>query len=257
MAASPPLSVIMAVYNAAPTIRASIESIQAQSFSDWEMFVVDDGSTDGTSELLLDIQTRDDRVRVFRQDKNHGLASALNAAIQRSNSPLIARMDGDDWAFPERFELQVRFLTEHPNVDVLGTAAETISRANEPGPVLRYPERHEQLVRSIFKRNPFIHPSVVFRREFITRMGGYSVELRRAQDYDLWLRAYRSSRFHNLPQVLLRYRTDGVPTLRNVRYSAYVVWRALCRERRQLSGWWCAARPFAGYLRSCLKQSLP
>jgi hypothetical protein len=130
----------------------------------------------------------------------------------------------------------------------LGTAAEGMLPGGEVGEILRNPEDHEALVSRIYYRNPFIHPSVMFRRQFIERMGGYALQLRRAQDYDLWLRAYRHFRFRNLSQPLLRYQMRRRLSFRDVSYSAYVVWRALVRDHASWSKAWYVLRPFAGYI---------
>ena len=238
--------VVMAAHNAAATIREAVESIRAQTLSDWRLVVVDDASSDPTPEILARFQSHDPRIQVFRLEVNRGLAYCLNFAISQTKETLVARMDADDVALPDRLKLQVEFLEKHPEVDVLGTAAEIIPYGNIPKS-MRYPESHDELVKNIYHRNPFIHPSVMFRRSFIEKVGGYSNELRRAQDYDLWLRAYKVFRFHNLQQTLIKYRAPRAPTLRNVAYSARVIWKALSRDGNRISKGWYVLRPFVAY----------
>jgi len=237
----------MAVYNGASTLTAAIESILCQHFSDWSLIVVDDGSTDGTYDLLSAYATKDPRIRALRLRENRGLAFALNFGIGETSSFLIARMDADDTSRSDRLQTQVEFLEQHREVAVLGTAAKLVSPTGGLAGVLVNPERHEDLVRQIYYRNPFIHPSVTFRRTFIEKMKGYSVDLIRAQDYDLWLRGYQLFRFQNLPLPLVEYRLQPRLSMRNAVYSSLVVRRALSREKKLISKGWYVLRPLVAY----------
>ena len=247
MLAADQVSVVMAAHNAAATLAEAVESIRAQTMRDWKLIVVDDASRDQTSEILTAFEREDSRIRVLRLEVNRGLAYCLNLAISESSGEFIARMDSDDVALPDRLRAQLEFLTKHPEVDVLGTAAEIIGNGTIGRKLLVHPEGHDELAKQIYRRNPFIHPSVMFRRSYIQKVGGYSTELRRAQDYDLWLRSYKQFRFHNLQEPLMKYRAPRAPTLRNVAYSSRVIWKAVSRERCWVSKGWYTVRPFFAY----------
>src|SRR6185436_2392424 len=236
------VSVLLSAYNAAGTLAAAVESIRAQTLRDWELIVVDDGSTDGTRSLLAKIN--DPRLRVIHNDSNRGLAASLNEAFRASRAELIARMDADDVALPYRLERQVAFLREHPDVDVLGGAAFFIG--NDVITTRR--ERHEVMARRAFTENPFIHPAVMMRRRVLEELGGYDESLRRAQDYDLWLRGVNRFRYHNLTEPLIRYRRPTRATWQASGAAARVVWLNGLRRREPLVGAYAAMRYIVAFV---------
>jgi glycosyltransferase involved in cell wall biosynthesis len=238
------ITVVMSVYNGEATIVSAIDSICRQTYSDWDLVIIDDGSTDGTADLLEAVVSCDPRIRLIRNSKNLGLAAALNIGWRQAKGELIARMDADDISLPNRFEKQVAFLANHPEVDVLGTAQESVD-AN--GEVLGYgyrPELHEELASKMYRINPMIHPSVVMRRSFLEALEGYdeSKWLLRAEDADLWLRGYKKFRFHNLQEPLLQYRISHKPSTQTIAGIAYAQLRAAYREGLLLSKGWYALR---------------
>lgn len=238
----PRLSVIMAVHNGAATLEPALESLRQQSWTDFEMVIVDDASTDDSRAILERLALEDRRIQVLDQASNHGLAASLNSAWRVARGELVARMDADDVSFPTRFEKQVEFLTAHPEVAVLGTAAELAAADGGTFGVHRRPEWHEVLLRRIYRENPFIHPSVMMRRSFLEALDGYDATLRRAQDYDLWLRGARRFRFHNLQEPLIRYRVRRSFSWRASAYGAAMLVRAGNRDGRTLTGLVAAAR---------------
>ena len=240
---SPKVSVVMAAYNAAATVGDALESIRSQRYVDWELIVVDDASTDDTREILDAFARSEPRARVIHRDTNGGLATCLNFALREARGALVARMDADDQALGDRFGDQVRFLDDRPDVAILGGGALVIDDNGTAISQLRRPEEHDDLVARIFRENPFVHPTVMARRTVFEDLGGYDTSLRRGQDYDLWLRAYRRFRMHNLPQPLIKYRHGRAPVWRNARYSSMILLRALRREGRLWQAPWLAARP--------------
>lgn len=238
----------MAVHDGEHVVSAALESIAAQTWRDWEAVVVDDGSTDGTPAVLRSWAERDRRVRVLRRDINRGLASSLNHAFAHARGDLLARMDDDDVSFPQRLERQVDFLDTHPQVAVVGTGAEMVDGDGTPLGTLLLPERHEELAARIYRTNPLIHPSVMLRRSFLVALDGYDARLRRAEDADLWLRGYRTFRYHNLQEPLLRYRERRRPLARDAFIGAWVLGRAAWREGQPLSKGGYAARFLVGTL---------
>lgn len=200
------ISVAMSVFNNERHLPAAIESILAQSIADFEFLIVDDGSTDGSGAIIDDFAARDGRIRVFHQE-NRGLVRSLNRLIEEARAPLLARMDGDDIAFPERFERQVAFLDRHPDHGVLGTYTDQIDEdgrrwSND----LRLPLDHVSLVAAIEQRSPLYHSSVMMRRDVVRAAGGYRIAYAHCEDYDLWLRLSAQTRIANLPDRLMLYR---------------------------------------------------
>ena len=209
MPASPRVTVLMSVYNAGDYLDHAIRSILEQTYDDFEFLIVDDASTDRSRTRLQDWSERDDRIRLFLKDVNEGLGQALHDGVNMAQAPLIARMDGDDIAEPDRLKKQVAYFEEHPETHILGTWALDIDEEGREKQYRRYPTEHEEIVRLIWT-NPLVHPSVMMRKEAIQRVGSYDPEVRKRQDYELWFRCVaRGLRFANYPEALLRYRFTG------------------------------------------------
>ena len=203
---NPVVSVILPVSNAVQSISRAVDSIRNQTLTDWELIIVDDASTDGTSQVLGDLAKQDERIVVFRLDKNQGTAHALNFAWKKAQGNLVARMDADDFSLPDRLALQVAFFSKHSDIEVLGTGVLLENSNGETVGESTKPETHEQLMKEMSIRVPFFHPTVMFRKDFLQRCGGYEPMWRRHQDLELWWRTYRNSNFANLTQPLLRYK---------------------------------------------------
>jgi glycosyltransferase involved in cell wall biosynthesis len=206
------------------------------------MIVVDDGSSDRTATLVEEAVAVDRRIQLLRNSSNRGIAASLNTAFARSSGELIARMDGDDRALATRLAMQVAFLREQPSIDVLGTAAWRIDAAGERAGLYKCRTTHEEIAAHIYKENPFIHPSVMMRRHFFESLGGYDETFRRAQDYDLWLRGYRTFRYHNLSEALLEYRMPQSMTWLSSTSGARAILSASLRDRSPLRGAYYASR---------------
>ena len=221
----PQLSVLMPCYNAAQTVTEALESLAQQSFTDFEVISIDDGSTDETLQILQAWSERDGRFCCFSQPHG-GIIAALNAGMDSCRAPLVARMDADDHCHPQRFEKQVAYLEAHPQIAVLGCQV-----AGFPPQAVREGFRiyiswqnallsDADIRREMFVESPLSHPSVVFRREWLERVGGYQ-EHGWAEDYDLWLRLYLAeARFAKLPEILLEWRESPLRLTRiDSRYS--------------------------------------
>ena len=205
----PAISVAMSVFNNARYVEESIVGILEQSFGDFEFLIVDDGSRDESASIIDELSRQDARIRLFRQP-NRGLVSSLNRLLGEAAAPLIARMDGDDIALPERFARQVDYLRSHPDVGVVGTSTHDV---DEAGKIVRanadYPCDHDTLVDGIRHRSPFCHPSVMMRTDLVRAVGGYRAAFAHCEDYDLWLRLAERTRLANLPDPLLLYRRSA------------------------------------------------
>jgi glycosyltransferase involved in cell wall biosynthesis len=240
------VTVILAVRDGAASIGAAIESIVAQTYFDWDMILVDDGSTDGTGALLDAWAACDSRLSVIHNDRNLGLAPSLNRAWRVARGELIARMDADDVSLPERLQTQVEFLRAHPEIDVVGSGAYLLDDDGQPRGISLRAAEHEQLIANMYREVPFIHPSVMMRRRFLEALDGYDPRLRRGQDYDLWSRGHRRFRYANLSLPLIKYRVRGRPTFRAIFYATWVVARAVLRDGRVLTHAWWPLRWFLG-----------
>jgi glycosyltransferase involved in cell wall biosynthesis len=236
----PSVSVVMAVYNGEPWLDEAVGSILRQSLTDLEFIVVDDGSTDGTPRRLAAVG--DGRLSVLSQSRG-GQTAALNRGLRAARAPLIARIDADDVALPERLVRQAAFLAAHPDVGLLGTAAREIAPDGAVVQTLTPPCDDAAVRRALMRMNPFIHSSVMFRRGVVDAVGMYDESFAVAQDYDLWLRMSRVTRLANLPDALVlrrlapgrlssardttRLRDEVMAKLRAVRSGASPAWSAV------------------------------
>jgi hypothetical protein len=195
----------MPVRNAARYLREAMASVLSQTFPNFEMVVVDDESTDASSQILEEFETGDSRVQVRRR-RSEGLVAALNYGCSLARAPYIARMDADDVAFPERLERQLAFLHEHPDVALLGTAHTEIDESGNLLGTTVYPTSIEAVAQRLPVKNCLAHPTVVFSRAVFREVGGYRAALPHAEDYDLWLRIGDRHEIANLDEPLLAYR---------------------------------------------------
>lgn len=241
----PAVSVLMSVYNGAPWIGDAVASILEQTLREIELIVVDDGSTDTTPAILGRLDDR--RLRVERQPRA-GLTRSLNRALALARAPLVARLDADDISLPERLARQRAFLDRSIDVGLVGSAAREIELDGRVIGDLCPPTDDAELRRALIRRNPFVHSSVMMRRELVERAGGYDERWPVAQDYDLFMRLSRATRLANLSDVLVirRLVPGRVTTERDderLRAELHVRWHAV---RDGLYPWWSAfhaARP--------------
>jgi hypothetical protein len=202
---APAITVLMPVRDGARYVRDSIDSILNQTFRDFELVVVDDGSTDATPEILGAVSAADQRVRVLRQDRE-GLVAALNRGIAAASAPLIARLDADDVAMPNRLARQLAVMSAHPELGLLGSHANIIDADGRTIGRLSPVTRHDELTAVLRRSNPMIHSTVIFRKQLVLDLGGFRAPFEAAEDYDLWLRISERAQIANLPEPLIRYR---------------------------------------------------
>lgn len=198
------VTILMPAYNAEKYIADAIESVLRQSFADFKLLVINDGSVDRTKKIILSFP--DKRIQLIDQP-HRGIASALNKGLTKSLSPYIARFDADDICLPERLQQQVEFLDQHPDYIVVGCDAEYISENAEH--LFHFKcigHSHEQIQEKIYSYCPFIHSSVMYRKEPVVKAGGYSVHAHNFEDYLLWIQLLKSGKFHNLHQQLIKIR---------------------------------------------------
>jgi glycosyltransferase involved in cell wall biosynthesis len=231
----PLVTIGLPAYDAVSTLPAALASIRGQTFEDWELLVVDDGSTDGTGELLTELERTDERIHAFVDGRHLGVSARANQLIQIARGRLLARMDADDVAYPDRLERQVAFLDEHPEVDLVGSSMLVfgeggVARGKRPAPAA-----HDEICAHLRTRFfPLFHPTWTGRADWFRRYL-YRPKAVRCEDQDLLLRAHAASTFANLPEVLLGYREERVrlrPVLTGRVNWARAVWRERGRESR-------------------------
>lgn len=203
----PEISCILAVYNDGPYLEAAVQSVLDQTFGDFELVIVDDGSTDGSPDILAKLAGKDDRIRVITQE-NKGLAAALNVGIRHSTGRLIARMDGDDFSLPNRFEVQREFLDEHRDVVAVGGRVLMIDDGGRPLGDWDFYETHEEIdaFHMTGRGGGIVHPAAMMRRDAVEQVGLYRENFVASQDYDLWLRLAEIGRLQNLDAYVLHFR---------------------------------------------------
>lgn len=204
----PKISVLMPVRNGEATLLMALESLWKQTCADFEVVLVNDGSTDATLAILNG--SKDPRLRVISTSPR-GISAALNEGLKHCQAPLVARMDADDIAHPERLEKQWQYFQQHPQVDVLASALEFGGNANISKGYAFYVKEinelisHQQMWRRRFWDAPLAHPSVMYRKQVVLNAGGYSLEAV-PEDYELWLRLFENGHhFAKLPEKLLTW----------------------------------------------------
>lgn len=199
---NPQISVVLPVYNAEVFLAEAISSILKQSIADFELLIINDGSTDQSSEIINRFQ--DKRIRILNNSKNEGLIASLNKGISEAKGEFIARMDADDTAQPKRFEEQLKFLIKHPNVGVCGTLMHMIH--NKKDYAHRYLES-DLIKSSLLFTNPIVHPSVMMRKSiFKGEQTGYDKNFVHGEDYALWISFIPKTDFGVVDIPLLNYR---------------------------------------------------
>lgn len=233
---TPLVTVAMSAHNASATVELTLRSILAQTYQNWELIVVDDGSTDGTRDILLQIQ--DSRIRLVQEPSGKmGLPFRLNQCVRLAKGHYIARMDADDVAYPQRLERQVRFLQAHPDIDLLGTGAVIFKGAGEV--VGCYPTAcsHEEICRRPWWGFPLAHPTWMGKRTWFLS-NPYSEADRRCEDQALLLQSFAHSRFAALEEVLLGYRVGKISAAKFGRGRLNYCYRLLGRVNDMSSLIW-------------------
>jgi glycosyltransferase involved in cell wall biosynthesis len=229
--------------NCERTLVRALRSVFAQTYQDWELILVDDGSTDRSREIAAAV--RDPRVRFVTDGANRGLVARLNQITQLARNEYVSRMDADDLAHPQRLALQVEYLDEHRRVDVLGTMAIAIDGEDRPSRLRATRAGTLQDARTVLRAGGLVHPSVVARIEWLRRFP-YDPRFPRAEDQELWVRACSSSRLEQLPLPLYFYREAGAVNLANYRGSCATVRKILRRYGPPLVGRVETAKLIAG-----------
>lgn len=202
------ISIIMAIYNCAPTLREAIDSIIAQTYTNWELILCDDCSTDNTAAIAQEYVDKYDNILLIRNERNLRLAASLNHCLEYADSEYIGRMDGDDISLPERFEEEVAFLDAHPEYALVSCGMINFDENGDWGVQLK-PEKPTK--KSFVADSPFCHAPVLMRREALNDVDNYTVrdDLKRGQDYFLWHKFYmKGYKGYNIQRPYYKMRDD-------------------------------------------------
>jgi len=230
---APLVSIILPVFNAASYLGEAIDSILAQSFSDWELIAVDDASSDNSAAILEDYAAADSRIRVFRNEINLGVGGTLDRAISESRGQYIARMDADDICSPDRVAVQLKHLQQNPEVIAVGGQIREMQENGETIRIKSFPTEPEEVYTMMFLCVPIQHPALMVNRaalpEGFNWYEGWSV----GEDSNLFFKLTQFGKLSNVPELILSYRVcDGGNFLRNIRATFRNTYRARCRALR-------------------------
>ena len=206
MEKKPTITVLLSVYNAENYVGIAIESILKQSFTDFELIAVDDCSTDKSWDIVQQYMKLDSRVIAKRNEVNLGGCKTLNVGLKLAKGKYIARLDNDDWSYPNRLEKQFDFLEAHPDVGIVGGVMEIMNQHGEVTGKRKYNISDQEIRNKIFRYSPFSHPLVMIRKSILDKVGSYDPTYAPADDYELYFRIGNESQFANLPDVIMRYR---------------------------------------------------
>ncbi len=200
---TPKITVLMPVHNGSPHVREAAQSILNQTFTDFELLVIDDASSDNTVRTLQNLN--DPRIRIIESRERLYITGALNIGMTHARGSYIARMDGDDIALPNRLRMQFDYLESHPDTGLCGALAQVFG--TKQGLFFRPPLSHGEIQSYALFDSPFVHPTVMLRRDyFLTNQLTFNPDYRHCEDYELWSRAIRVFPCVNLNCVVLRYR---------------------------------------------------
>jgi hypothetical protein len=227
------VSIGMPVFNSAATVAQAICSILNQTLVDWELLIIDDGSTDNTPEIAASFD--DPRIIVIRGEENKRLPARLNECVSRARGKYFARIDGDDIAYPGRLKCQLEFLQSHPEVDLVGGWVVVFRNDGTAFGVRRGPLTHEQICAHPWNGIPMAHPTWMGKLEWFRR-NPYSTDAPRqkfdTQDQDLLLRTHQKSRFAIVPEIVLGYRENSL-SLSKILYARRDMCKTMVRVARE------------------------
>lgn len=233
---APHVSIVLPVRDGSAFLTIAVGSILRQTLPNLELIIVDDGSQDDTPAILDALSACDNRIRILRQAPL-GVAAALNTGLSAARAAVVARMDADDIAAPDRLARQLATLDSRPNTVAIGSACRILDR---DGKLLGYrnpPTQSDHIRRTLVRGNCMIHPTMMLRRDPVLRLGGYRSAFRFCEDFDLWLRLSEHYDLINLPEALLDYREhDRQVTWQNIEERAMTELAALVFASRRRAG---------------------
>ena len=217
---NPKVSVLIATYNRERFISEAIDSVLKQSFTDWELIVIDDASTDNTTAVVNKYMRKDSRITYFKNPINLGISKSRNKGLSLARGTYIATLDSDDiWIDETKLEKQVEFLDINKEYALIGGGIIYIDTDSKPLRKMLYPI-YDSIIRNVILQfNPFPHSTVLIRKSAIDVVGNYDESMKTCEDYDMWMRIGMSYKFTNIPKVLAGYRVHGGNISRNKKLS--------------------------------------
>jgi len=252
MGMSPKISVIIPTYNRARYIAEAIRSVQNQTLRDWELLVIDDGSTDETEKIVRDFLKEDPRISYVKNEKNLGIAKTRSRGVSLAQAPFIAMLDSDDiWASPDKLAKQLSFLEADKKLGMVGTNASFVDENGKAvGKRTSFPNDDAGIRKTELYRNILMQSGLVLRKEAIEKAGGYDTGFTICDDHDLWLKIGRDWRFMIVPSVDLAYRihSGGITKAKRIK-TAHEELKILFKFKKEYPGFLkglvkCTARFF-------------
>lgn len=225
----PFVTIAIPFYNSERFLHYAIQSVINQTYTNWELFLIDDGSNDNSLAVAKDFAERDGRIIIVSDGLNKGLPARLNDSVKIAKGDYYARMDADDIMTVDRIALQICYMEEHPNVDVIGSSAMVIDNDNN---IIKSYDQHGVI-------NGFIHPTVMAKTKWF-KENPYDEKLKRSQDTELWMRTAKRCHFYNIQKPLLFYREIGNISL-SKKLKSNKTLRSICKNYKKYDKniWWC------------------
>jgi len=221
------VSVLIPAFNEQSSVRRALSSVVGQTYRDFEVLVVDNGSTEDTTSIISSFS--DDRIRLIHKPTNSSIVASLNLGLSLARGKYVARLDGDDAARPETLAVQVAWMDGHPGAGLVGSWAMLHDLAHHEDRICAPPTRHEELVAYMHRENPFIQSSVLFRTGLARQLGGYVDTYRWSEDYALWILMASHMQGANTPEVLVERHEN------NNSSSTRPIYAGFTRRRRYAS----------------------
>ncbi len=238
----PLVSVCMITYNRALFLPKAIESVQAQSFTDWEMVIVDDASNDDTKDVVKKYSSSDNRIKYYCNDKHLKISISRNRSLSLAHGKYAAILDSDDlWVDSKKLEMQYDFLESHSEHVLVGGGVIVIDKDGNERKRYMNPLKDENIRRRIYWCNPFAHSSVMYDREKILNIGGYDTSLDTAEDYDLFLRIGTLFKFANIEKYILNYRIHDNSITVTDRLQTMILTASLVKKYKNKYPSYCTA----------------
>ncbi|MBI4781803.1 MAG: glycosyltransferase [Oscillatoriophycideae cyanobacterium NC_groundwater_1537_Pr4_S-0.65um_50_18] len=243
----PAISVLMPVYNGDRYLTEAVESVLAQTFTDFEFLIIDDGSTDRSLQILQQYAAQDDRIRLISRE-NRGLIATLNQMLELAQGEFLARMDADDIAVGDRFAAQLEFLRQHPDYVCVGGAFALMDAQGRTVLPLEMPETNDEIQQAILSGRTIInHPCAMIRRQALEAIGGYDTAMVTVEDLDMLLRLGEVGKLANLKQMVLKYRFHMESVSAKRSEFQHQMAQEACRrawQRRGITGEFAAEMPW-------------
>jgi glycosyltransferase involved in cell wall biosynthesis len=249
----PEISIGLPFYNNRRTLLAAVKSVLSQTYQNWELILIDDGSDDGAKHIVEVLINDDPRITLISDGLNLGLIHRLNQIIDLAKGVYIARMDADDMMLPQRLEKQIEAFKANPNVDIVSTAAYTIDENDTPIGVRGTTEITTRTTKDVLTKPFLVHPTILVKTSWY-KNNRYDKDFVRAEDYELWCRTFDKTKFYNIKEPLFLYREGNVNVANYI--SSMITVRNVIRKhgRRVLSKKEMSKEVIKTYLKSYLYQ---